>query len=421
MDLRPVGTAEDLFAVFARREYAASGPPGPKGPFGRRLVEPFFQAVGRAGAVVESLLPADLSLTLQDRLYSFIQDGPEHPFDPRDPALARAAALARRAEELTGRPAAAACLLAHAPVEPDSLYLNPAMFRHALKGLRAVRGRPCRPKLVNAVDAFALDMLDAAGEGTYAGFMSRVHLGFLRVTRARPWVGRALTAGAEWHAIAPRILRLLGDGGDLVMVLAGGIPVTARAYYAVREAVGRLCRASPSAADPAAASARLARQAPLFAAFRSSGEVGGIRSGWRLIEAWVMDCALTRSGRAALDAGRLDPVASAALVAVAAALEVPPQDLVAARKRLEAEVARETPFRERLLAAVSGRVAARGRAVVLLPLGWGRKGAVRLEFLEPVCLLPAPAGRARVLTPDGGVAEAPTSEFARDFVESRFI
>lgn len=421
MDLRPVGTAEDLFAVFARREYAAIGDPMAKGPLGRRLVEPFFQGVGRATAFLESLLPADLSLSLQDRLYSLIQDGPEHPFDPGAPALARAADLARRAEELTGRSPAAACLLAHAPVDPEYLYLNPAMFRQALKGMRLVRGRPCRPRLVNAVDAFALDMLAPLGEGAYAGFMSRVHLGFLRVTRARPWVGRALTAGAEWHAIAPRILRLLGDGGDLVMVLAGGVPVTARAFYAVREAVGRMCRASRSASSPARAVARLKEREPLFAAFCASGELGGIRSGWRLIEAWVMDCALRASGRSALDAGRLDPVAAAALVAVAAALEVPPQDLVGLRRRLEAEVARETPFRERLLAAVAGRVAARGRAVLLLPLGWGRKGAVRLGFSDPVCLLPAPPRRVRVLSADGGVVELPVPEFAREFVESRFM
>ena len=421
MDLRPVGTAEDLFSAFVRREYAAIGAPAHKGPVGRRLVEPFFQGVGRATAFLESLLPADLSLSLQDKLYTAIQNGPEHAFDPAAPALAQACALTRRAEALTGRTASAACLLAHAPVDPEYLYLNPAMFRHALKGLRVVRGRPCRPRLVNAVDAFALDMLDPLGEGAYAGFMSRVHLGFLRMTRARPWVGRALTAGAEWHAIAPRILRLLGDGGDLVMVLAGGIPVTARAFYAVREAVGRMCRSSPCAPSPARAVARLREREPLFAAFCESGQLGGMRSGWRLIEAWVMDCALTASGRAALDAGRFDPVASAALVSVAAALDVGPQELVRMRRLLEAEVARDTPYRERLLAAVAGRVAAKGRAVVLLPLGWGRKGSVRLEFAEPVCLLPSSTRRVRVLGTDGGIRELAAPDFAREFVESRFL
>lgn len=423
MNLAPVGTAEDLFALFARREYSAVGAPPAKSSVARGWLEPAFQAFGRAIALAGEVLPDGTSLMAQDALYKAIQGGgPEadQPFDPAQPALVEAAALIKEAERRTGRPAAVACLLAHAPVEKEWLHLNPLMFRHALKGVVVARGKPCRPRLVNAVDAFALDMLDPVGEGAYAGYMSLAHLGFLRVTAARPAAGRAFTSSAGWDGIARRILTLLSGGGDLIMVLAGGVPPTARGYYALREAVGRLCRESPGAGDPHAALTRLKISAPSFAAFLGEGEVGDLGSAWRLIEAWVLSLAMTAPGRKALEAGRLDAVAAAGFIAAAAALQVTPPELVAARKSLEAELARETPFRERFLSLLTHRVAFAGRPVVLLPLVWGRLGAVKVAFASPVCLLPAPRGRALLLGPDGKTAESTAGGWARDFVEARF-
>ncbi|MBI3298962.1 MAG: hypothetical protein HYZ75_12400 [Elusimicrobia bacterium] len=421
MDLRPPGTAEDLFALFARAEYQAIGLPPEKGVFGRLVVEPLLQCVGRAMAAAESVLPAGASLAVQDKIYGSLEGGrPEHPFDPGAAPLREAAALAAEAERRTGRRAALACLLAHAPIDPDWLHLNPVMFRHALKGLRAARGAACRPRLVNAVDAFGLDMLSSLDEGGYAGFMTRVHLGFLRVTGARPWPGRVLTAADGWPRIGGRILRLLAEGGELIMVLAGGVPVTARGYYALREATGRLCRESPAAGRPASVLARLAANDPSFTAFLASGEGCVLRSAWRRIEAWVLSRALAPGGRAALAEGRLCPEGAAAFAAATVALGLPVEAAAAARAELDAELARETPFRVRFLSAVAGRVVSRGRPVVLLPLGWGRAGAVRVAFGSPVCLLPAPRGTVLVLEPSGRTEELDCAAFARAFVEARF-
>lgn len=423
MDLAPVGTAEDLFALFARREYAAVGAPPAKSAAARGWLEPAFQIFGRAIALAGEALPDRLSLRAQDALYKAIQGGgPEadQPFDPAQPALRDAAALIKEAERHTGKRPAVACLMAHAPVEKEWLHLNPLMFRHSLKGLVVARGGPCRPRLVNAVDAFALDMLDPVGEGAYTGYMTLAHLGFLRLTGARPSIGRALTGGAGWDGVATRILRVLNGGGELVMVLAGGVPPTARGFYALRESVGRLCRRSPSAGDPRGVIERLSAAAPSFAAFRADGEVGGFPSAWRLIEAWTLSLAMTRSGRKALESGRLDAPAAAALVAVAAALRVAPADLVDARNALEAELARDTSFRERFLRVLACRVASAGRPVVLLPLAWGRHGAVKVAFGPPLALLPAPRGRALLLDASGKTVETGAGAWARVFVEGRF-
>ena len=187
MDLQPPGTAEDLFALFVRADYGAVGAPPLKGRLGRSLVEPFFQAVGRALAELGELLPDRVSLAVQDRLYRAAQGlGGEPGVDGDDPALRAAADLALEAERRTGKRAAFACLLAHAPVDSRWLHLNPLMFRTALRGLALARQGNCRPRLVNAVDAYALDMLPVFGEGLYAGYMTRAHLGFMRLTRARP-------------------------------------------------------------------------------------------------------------------------------------------------------------------------------------------------------------------------------------------
>jgi hypothetical protein len=140
----------------------------------------------------------------------------------------------------------------------------------------------------------------------------------------------------------------------------------------------------------------------------------------RLLEAWVLSLAMTPSGRRALDAGRLEAPAAAGLVAVGAALGVPPADMVSARKTLEAELARETPFRERFLSLLAHRASFARRPVLLLPLVWGRLGAVKVAFGPPACLLPAPRGRAALLGPDGALVETTAAGWARDFVEARF-
>ena len=57
---------------------------------------------------------------------------------------------------------------------------------------------------------------------------------------------------------------------------------------------------------------------------------------------------------------------------------------------------------------------------MLLPLGWGRVDAVKIAFGPPVCLLPAPRGRVRVLEPSGALSESGVDAFARSFVEPRF-
>ncbi|MDE2293517.1 MAG: hypothetical protein KGL53_15655, partial [Elusimicrobia bacterium] len=379
MNLEPVGTAEDLFALFARREYQAVGAPPAKGRLGRALLEPVFQGVGRLLAAGEGLLSPAASLRFQERLYAAIQgEGGAPEVSADDAGLRAAARLLAETERRAGKRPALACLLAHAPVDKRWLHLNPLMFRTALQGMARARGGPCRPRLINAVDAFALDMLAAHEEGAYAGFMSSLHMGFLRLTRARPFAGRLLTRGAEWDAVAWRLVRLLDEGGDLVMVLAGGVPVTARGYYALRESVGRLCRASPDAADPAAVLERLASAQASFRAFCKSGEVGPLKSAWRLLEAWVMDCALASSSRPALEAGRLDPAAEAALTAAAQALRLPAGVLGAERRTLAVELTRDTPFRERFFSLLARRLAYRGRPLVLLPLGWGSREAVRV-------------------------------------------
>ena len=52
----------------------------------------------------------------------------------------------------------------------DLAHLNIELARRSMLDLRKVRGRPCRPRMVVAVDPFALDTLSLLEEGFYAGY-----------------------------------------------------------------------------------------------------------------------------------------------------------------------------------------------------------------------------------------------------------
>lgn len=351
------GTSQDLMAIVARmteRRIARESIVLPeKSAAQRALLEAPFNALGLALRAVMRLLPADAVLSFHNRLFSALAKGRNYPFDPSAPAVEQA----RRLVAELGDPAIVA-LISHPPVYGDMAHMNFELVRHAMLAMRRARGRPCRPRLVVAVDLFALDTISIPEEGVYAGYMGLYHLGLDRLALSRGWASSLLVSPTAWHRMVHRLIGALDAGGEVGMVLAGGIPETSRVLYAAREWAQDRRRASPLRRDPAEVLRRL-RSHAAYRRFEEEGPCGpGLRkSAWRMLEAWVM--------QAAAD-GDVRPAAELALDALRVSGGV---------EDLEAELRRETPYRRRFFRVLAGRVRPR-RPVVFIPVAHGDGGIV---------------------------------------------
>ena len=174
------GTAQDLMTIIARaceRRNAATGVVLPQKTAAQRaLLEVPFNLVGMGVRLVMSLLPADTVLRFHDWLFRTLAKRESFPFDAASPAVKEAERLVAE----LGDPAIVA-LISHPPVYGDMAHMNFQLVRQAMLALRQARGRPCRPRLVVAVDLFALDTISVLEEGVYAGYMGLYHLGLDRL------------------------------------------------------------------------------------------------------------------------------------------------------------------------------------------------------------------------------------------------
>lgn len=356
------GTAQDLMRVVTKAYEAileADGTVLPPKPEPQRLfLEPVTRAFGMFLAEVLEFLPPDLGVAFHNKLFLHLTKERTYRFDAASPAIVSARALAARFEKESGKAPALLAAISHPPVMGDLAHLNFELVRHATLALREVRGRPCRPRLVVAVDPFALDTISVLEEGLYAGFMGSYHLGIDRLALGRGLPGPAMSPWTRWDRMPHRLFETLGRGGEVGMVLSGGVPATGRVLYGAREWAARARAAGPRQ-DPSAVLKRL-RAEPGFAAFEKSASapIPLPPRPWRLLEAWLMACA----------AGLLPgETVEAAAAAALACLGVPEAARAGLLEELSRDLTRETPARRRLFRLLVGR-AARRRPLVLLPI-----------------------------------------------------
>lgn len=389
------GTAQDLMRVITRAyegQLDKNGVVLPhKSEAARRFLEPAVRLVGIGLAGVLDALPADWYVSFHDKLYASLAGGRSYPFDPQAGPVRRAAELCARLKAETGSEPALLAVISHPPVMGELRHLNFELVRHATAALRAARGRPCRPRLVVAVDPFALDTSSLVEEGLYAGYMGALHLGLDRLALGRGHPGPRLSPQTAWHAMPWRMLRLLASGGEAGIVLSGGVPETGRVLYGAREWV-REARARRSV-SVAEAAARLSLE-PGFLRYAAESGVPLPSGVWRRLEGWLMGAA----------AG-LAPDDSAAVAGrVLEVLAVPEGERAALRADLELDLRRETPRRLRLFRALAGRVTRR-RPLVILPVVHGVE-PLGVSVREPWSWQAAGRGRAKA----GPAGEAPRED-----------
>jgi hypothetical protein len=408
-------TAQDLLRVItlaAERGLVRDGTVLPsKSESSRFWFEPAVRALGVAISAVMEVVPADWTVAFHDRLFRGLAAPHHYPFEPAAPALVRAGVLAAELERRTGRAPALVALISHPPVMGDLSHMNFELVRHATLALRAARGRPCRPRLVTATDPFALDTVPVFNEAIYAGFMGTFHVGIDRLALGRGHPGPALTPWSAWPAMPHRLFRRLGAGGEVGLVLSGGIPATGRVLYGAREWCWSARALGARRSRPAEVLAALRADAA-FARFEAAtAELPRPPGVWRLLDLWLMSAA---SG---LVPGQ---DARAAAASALAALAVPEAERGPLLAHLDAELGRETPRRRRLFRLLARRVARR-RPLVLIPIvhateprGVSVREAWSWEAAEGGLIRAARAdapGDARLMTADA---------FADFFVEENF-
>lgn len=417
------GTAQDLLTVVTRayegyieRERLAL----PDKTSGRKLfLEAPFIVLGMAIAGILEILPAELVLSFHNKLFGALAAPKSYPFDPNHPALLRARDLAEKVERRTGKRAALVALISHPPVLGDLAHMNFELVRHASHALRLLRRKPCKPRIVAAIDPFALDTVSLPVEGVYAGFMGTYHLGFDRLTLIRRGLTRMLLRRAAWYRLVHRLITRLKGGGEAGMVLAGGVPSTTRTLYAVREWVGRMRRKSPLRVSPAEILKRL-RAVPEFARFEAQGPHGDrlAASAWRLAEAWAMASLAgvygCGGGVSCVDTGALSEASERELSALLKAVGVPDAEAAKSLQELKEELLRETPYRARLFRALAARIVGRGTPAIVLPIVHkSEAGALGIEPRDAWAWTSAKGGRIEAVSSKPGAA--PFSGSAEDF------
>lgn len=390
---RKTGTSQDLFSVVVRayeKRLNAGPDPGtlpPKPAYLRAVMEAPFIVVGMLVAWVLELLPARTALAFHDKVFSALA-GKNYPFHPDSPALSRAEALIARLRRESGREPAMLALISHPPVSGELAHLNLELTRHAQLALYHLRGAPCRPRLVAAVDPFALDTLSMPAEGVYAGFVGTYHVGLDRMAIGRGLLTGLLLRRSSWSVMINRLLRLLRSGNEAALVLAGGVPATTRVLYALREWVGRARKRAGSTVSPAQVLERL-RKHEAFRRFETEGPQGAglARNAWRMAEGWAM-AALSGyfqeeiSHAPSSESGRLENGARRTLLACLEALGVSEDKREAALQELATELSRETPYRERLFKLLASEVLGAGRPLLILPIAHRLEGGISIELGE---------------------------------------
>jgi len=193
------------------------------------------------------------------------------------------------------------------------------------------------PKCLLAIDPYAVDTVSPAVGAAYAAWMHQIYLAWDRQPSTQSWIQRhALLRGAGFDRIGWRLLRSLRRDIPVLMMLPGGLPHNARILYAAREFAQRVPRAHPSY--------------PKREAER------------RLMEI-VKDPA---DGIRPTERGELPPPTVGRILSLFAEWGLDEAAAAAALDVFRQEFARDVPYRERLHRVLAGRLAKRGKPLLIV-------------------------------------------------------
>lgn len=380
-------------------------------PSKRHWLRPFLGPVFKASGVFIGWFLSRLPEKASYRVHHFAWKklaGPAFcPFDENSVHLKAAELLHRDLMRFDGREPAILCLNSHPAVTGLDYLLNFELLRQASLAVCRIRGRAMAPKVIAALDPFALQEQPWMLEDIYTGFMGMYHMGLNRMS---------VQGGTSYGTAGHRVIHFLKNRGELVMMIGGGVAETGRLLYSTREFLWKMHRLS---------------HIPLKETLRLDDR--GVNA-WRCLEGWVFTM-LTRPAEAESSPeekeapqrhsqmGVIPPDVEESLVTLSRELSIPEKIFHRAFSRYKEEFARHTPYRERLFYNLMHRLVNRGTPIMLLTFAHKPHPAPAVEMTNPLGLIPGEKGSARFLTYKGGRREEFSQlidDFSRQFISERF-
>lgn len=298
------------------------------------------------------------------------------------------------------------CLTSHPPVIGDIRGLNLGLMAAGFRLMRAIRGTGRPFRLVAAIDVMALDTLSLVEEAVYAGVVGYFHVSTDRLPSQRNAAQRLLFRRFAFDSAAWRLADSLLARENVVLVHPGGVAETSRLISTTREFVWRLRQETRKrpwdildsiSCDPA------------FRPFLHYFVEGG--SLWRRIESFLVGL-LARDPLVQCESngssppcttGILDPSDHRAVLSVAKAFGLDPEEARRAVDDFDEEFSRITPYRIRLFRILIRRVVSAGVPLMILPLDFSTDPDRPIIRKSPLALVPGGDNSIEAVSLEGGV------------------
>lgn len=323
----------------------------------RWLVEPLLNGFGRAmgwGVRAGGLPTVE---TFHAWVFARLTHRPPQALNPASHrAMTAAAQLARRLHvEGTAQP----CLLiltSHPRALDPPGHLLYELYRQAFalnRRLGEVLSARSYPRIVLAVDSFALEGVPPITAAVYAGLVHSLHICLDRQPSQQSWWQRVwgLRGGEAWSAGFRLLHRVQQLGGAAALAWGGAEPQNARLLYTAREFINRIGRQYHL--PPKRRQALLIRTVTLLV------------------------------GQAS-DQGNLSAAQQHMFQTLLQEEGIPVSQVVRLADAFSQEFQRATPYRERLMDTVVARLLHRNRTVLLIP--------VRHQRVDGTVQVAAPSG-----------------------------
>ncbi|MBI4248104.1 MAG: hypothetical protein HY611_01275 [Elusimicrobia bacterium] len=391
----------------------------------RTAVDPLVNALGRLAGWLLLLSGSGILFWFHDALLSLINPSHLQKLVPESQARQEnILPLLKQFKRLSDRDCCFLILFSHPEAGKKMRLFSLALYQHVFHiGTFLYRSGWARsyPRLLIAVDPFALDSLDWFTSSFYAGIARTLHISLDRQPSRLGWLQRALFLGKSAPTEAGfRFIAHLKPGHAVALAQAGGEPRNSRLLYTAREFVTALSKHEMDF-DKGEFLARLAEEGLLPP--KTLADVAGQAPQWTQRRLFL-EVLFPLLNRGVLESGKISRGRKQLLTRLLLAAGISEARTAELCDGFEEEFKRNTPYRERLFNILLDRIIKPGIPLMLIPLwhDWDKE-TIQLENPE-ILWQTAPGVRERFyLDPGLEMRREPVesiARYAKNFTISRF-
>ncbi len=244
----PEDLIDVVIAADALKRKARNQPPARYRPSQRVWVEPVLNVLGDMWGRLMYLLPWAIRKPYVQWVMRKMSGRPPEINPGVEQCIRQTLELAKSVRQETGQWPALLVVMSHPQTEGPLEWIRFEAMRQGilvadayLETIQPHRLFRTHPKLLLAIDPFALDTVSAPVAGFYGGWMRRIYLAYDRQPSTQSWIQkRVFLRYSHFAHIGWKLLRHLRSDIPVLMAFGGGLPTNARLLYAAREFVQRL-------------------------------------------------------------------------------------------------------------------------------------------------------------------------------------